>query len=158
MPDAVDTITAQLRSSVAAALAETVAAEKVAARAAELERVRQVANKLLEESRTAPAALTAAQAFDELFRRLATDAPLPAVLNRPDERAYDAQRLADVHGGLPLVGVAGRERSDAVKDLDWSRARSETVGGGTEPGGPFDDNSPEAIGERARLELERREQ
>jgi hypothetical protein len=109
MPNPVDVVTNQVRGFIATAMAEAVAAERTAARAAELERVRQVANKLLLEGiylEDPAVCRVASQAFDDLFRRLADSnvAPVPAVLNRPDE-----------------------------------------------PGGPFADNSPEAIDERQRL-------
>jgi hypothetical protein len=89
MSNPVDVVTNQVRGFIATAVAEAVAAERTSARAAELERVRKVANKLLEEGPYFEAARggSVSQAFDELFRRLASDAPVPvpAVLNRPDE-------------------------------------------------------------------------
>jgi len=105
MPDPVDVVTHQVRGFIAAAMAEAIAAERLSARAAELERVRQVANKLLGEPLVDPP-LTASQAFDELFRRLASDAPVPTVSVAPDERAFDRDFLDDRGRPISTLGPA----------------------------------------------------
>jgi hypothetical protein len=135
MPNPIDVLANQFKGFLSAAIAEVVAAERTAASAAELERVRQVANKLLEEGPYTDPTLrgVAAQAFDELFRRLAVSgdvltAPLPGAYGGPYEHDIQSERMRAL--GSPS---------------------------GTEPGGPYEDNSPEAIAERARLRREREE-
>ena len=89
---------AQIKSVIENAIAKATSQGDRAGRAAETERARQMAHALVKEEQN----LTVAQAFDELFKRLADNPAYPKV--------------------IPV----------------------------------YDDNSPEAVAQRSRLELERR--
>lgn len=120
---------AQIKHIIENALANATLQGDRAGRAAETERARQMAHALVKEEQN----LTVAQAFDELFKRLA---------DNPVHPPQDGDLLPAA--GTPAYFAPGDPRA-GVHPL--GRA-------GTYP--VFADNSPEAIAERSRLELERR--
>ena len=114
MPDPVDTITAQLRGFITAALAETVAQERLAARAEEAERIKQTGLAMLKEGPYlgTPLEAVVSQAFADLWKRCAD----------PTNPYYN---LSDAAFSVPradLMGVWPGERAAASPPLNGPAA------------------------------------
>lgn len=174
-PTEIDSLTARLKGFVVAAFSDTVARECTAARAAEADNLRQAANALLKESPYNDPALggMVARAFDEVFKRTADP------LNRPAGALGFPQpdgRLGGFGGGAAELRQARGEggiypnlpASNPLPTAAHSRTALDKVSRGTPvfgsgpakpevsydailAGARYDDMSPEAVAERARL-------